>query len=78
MSDDDTIACYVRFVAGGMCELPLADAVTVLRGALCIAGDHAAMTSLRRIYIQLRESADQLDLIASPQLKLPLEGGSHQ
>lgn len=75
MNDDETIECYVQFLAGGMRGLPLADAVTVLRGALCVAGDHTAMTSLRRIYIQLRESADQLDLIAAPQLKLPLQEG---
>jgi hypothetical protein len=72
--NDKDAALYVRMLAVQLRMLPLADAVAMLRGALVVAGDHPAMQDLRGTFRDLVSADDQLGLLASGQLKLPLDG----
>jgi hypothetical protein len=55
-------------------SLPLADAVSYLRGLVKLAGDCEAIAPAREACMKLSEADEQLELIASPQAKLPFNG----
>lgn len=64
--------CLIESVRSAR-DMSFQDSVRYLRGLVLIAGDHEAAHSLRQTVIELCETDAQLELIASGQLKLPLE-----
>lgn len=56
-------------------ELSYRDSLTMLRGLLLLAGDADEVHALRAVVMQLDAADDQLELIAGPQMRLPLNGG---
>ena len=52
--------------------LPLSEASRFLRGFLALVEDDAHVTAVRSVYARLSQCDEQLELIAGPQPKLPL------
>lgn len=52
--------------------LPFGDAVTYLRGMLSLCGDHDMTPAVRDTFVRLSHCDEQLELLASGQLKLSL------
>lgn len=74
MNDFEVASFYRETVVALARTMPLAEAVKFLRGALIVAGEHEAMTDVRKAYVSLAHGDQQLELIASGQLKLNLGG----
>lgn len=55
-------------------SLPVMQSVQFLRGLLLLVGDKAEVDAIRRVYVNLCEEDSRLELIASGQLLLPLDG----
>lgn len=74
MTEDEAIECYLQHLAGLARTLPIHDACAILRGALLVGEGHPALDRVGAAYVQLNAADDQLELLASPQLKLSLDG----
>ena len=70
MSIDESAAHYAKTVAALIRQMPLAEAIPFLTGAVAVSGDHPAMKDLRGTLVDLRSADDQLELLAGPQMRL--------
>jgi hypothetical protein len=73
MSEEEAIAFFCAEISAHTRTLPLAEATAFLRGAMCLIGPHDGVTALREAYMRLFAADHQLELLASPQLRLPLK-----
>lgn len=75
MSEAEAIAYFCAEMSAHARTLPMRDATLFLRGALILIGAESdAVSELRSAFMRLSAADAQLELIASPQLKLPLKG----
>jgi pyridoxal biosynthesis lyase PdxS len=73
MNDTHVIASFVRQSLAHARTLPLTEARIYLHGLMLLTEGEAGMGPVRIAYQHLCESDAQLELIASGQLRLPLE-----
>jgi hypothetical protein len=74
MNEEQARAFFIASIAAHARTLPASDAVNFLYGALLVCGERDELDPLYKAYTQLRDSDAQLELIASNQLRLPLDG----
>lgn len=65
---------FVAHVAAEVRAMPITEARTFLRGLLALVGPDTNVEPLREVYRHIDSADDQLELIASGQLKLNLGG----
>lgn len=70
------IEFFIAETAAEVRGMSVSEARTYLRGLLMLIGENSAIDSLREIYRHLDVADAQIELIADPQAKLNLEGGS--
>ena len=71
MNEPEAILHFTRLTADLLRKMPFSDARHFLRGLLCVATPES-LTDLRTIYQSVCESDAQLELLAAPQMTLPL------